>query len=66
MLAVLGLVACLCLIVGNFALVVEGTLALAVGLGVVPPLAFALGWFHEARAQRAAPHEQPQELSSEG
>jgi len=52
-LGALGLVACLCLIVGNFALVVEGTVAVAVGLGIVPPLAFALGYLHESRAQRA-------------
>lgn len=51
-LGVVGLLVCVGLIVGNFALVVEGTLALAVGLGIVPPVAFALGYVHEARARR--------------
>ena len=64
-LGVLGLLTCLCLIVGNFALVVGGTVVLAVALGVIPPIAFALGFVLHGRGERSPEDaEQPEAVSS--
>lgn len=63
-LGIIGLLACLGLIVGNFALVVGGTVVLAVVLGVIPVIAFALGFVRGGRGQPAEGAEEPEAVSS--